>query len=403
MLYGPGESWWTSDEGATYRNLLRNVTAARGRVAVTAKNKAGKGGAQERDLLVEAAREWHNRFGARWPRPRADIALDIWALTHGHPPQPQNYAKRLLDQLGDDHGDPIVYVDDRQVTMLFVRVDAITSNSIPDTVFFSAQLASSVRESLRYAADRGRTREHFGDDRERETDWQTRIDMAELEIESWAASSTDRAKTYFLPRAIYKHQHLLQQWVLSGVDNSAVGIVDGCAGLLRDSSPNDRRIIADHLNWLTQLPYVFNLGALPTKSGESVEFRAHVEAVIEARIRSYPALFPVLCGAGVTVFYVAGHQGKDLDNALRLLMPPLLKHICPPQSPYGNPDALDDNAFEQWDNIRQGHVPPPQGVISFVEAIVLRDVPYPEGTVIAALSDGRRRQSWWKLTILDQP
>jgi hypothetical protein len=149
----------------------------------------------ESDLLAEAAREWHTRFGARWPRPRADIALDVWALTHGNPPQPQNYAKRLLDQLGDDDGQPIVDVDDRQVTMLFVRVDKTTSASIPDTVFFSAQLAAAVRESVRYGTNRLRSRDPYDGGWERGTDWQTEIDDAERAIETWTASDGEIAKS----------------------------------------------------------------------------------------------------------------------------------------------------------------------------------------------------------------
>jgi hypothetical protein len=402
MVVRRGGNWWASDEGSAYRNLLRNVTAARGRVAVTAKNKTSKGGAQERDLLVEAASKWHNRFGARWPRPRADIALDVWALTHSNPPQPQNYAKRLLDQLGDDKGEPIIYVDDRQVAMLFVRVDKTTSASIPDTVFFSAQLAASARDSVRYAADRIRSRDSYEEDWQREEDWQSQIDDADRAIETWTAAGSDLAKNHFLPRAIYKSQHLRQQWALAAVDGVAVGIVDGYASLRRDTSSTDRQMVAERLDLLTQLPYAFNPGLLPTKPGESAEFRARVEAAITARMSRYPALFPLLCGVGVTIFYVAGHQGKDLDNALRLLMPPLLKHVHPPSPPNDNPDTLDEKAFPLWDNIRKGKAPPPQAAIAFVEAVVLKDLPHPAGTVIAALSDGRRHQSWWKLSTLDE-
>ena len=403
MRDGLEGSWWTSNEGSKYRNLLRNVTTARGRVSVTAKNKTSKGAVKERDLLLEAARKWHNTFGARWPRPRADVALDVWAITHTNPPQPQNYAKRLLDQLGEVDGKPVVYTDDRQVAMLFVRVDRTDGASMPDTVFFSAQLASSVRESVRYGAARRRERDLASDDwQSREFDWENRLEDAERLIETWRLAGTELAAEFFLPRALYKYQHLQQRRALSDVDHLAVGVLDSYAELRRSSPDRENRYLAEHLDLMASMPYAIDLGVLPSKSGDSEEFRARVDAAISHQMARYPSLFPLLCSVGVSIYYVPGQQGKDLDNVLRLLMPPLLKDVHPPRTPYDDPDALDEERFRLWDDVRQGKAMPPQAAVSFVEAVALKDVPYAPGTVIATLSDGRRRQSWWKLSSLDE-
>jgi hypothetical protein len=65
-----GRDWWVPDEGAAYRNLLRNVTAARGRVAVTAKNKNQQGVAHRNATCswrrrasgtIDSARDGHGR------------------------------------------------------------------------------------------------------------------------------------------------------------------------------------------------------------------------------------------------------------------------------------------------------------------------------------------------------
>ncbi len=66
------------------------------------------------------------------------MALDVWAVTDSNAPQPHNFAKRLLDQLGR-HGEPIIYDDDRQGSMLFVRLDEHNSTTTAPTIFFAAQ------------------------------------------------------------------------------------------------------------------------------------------------------------------------------------------------------------------------------------------------------------------------
>jgi hypothetical protein len=94
---------------------------------------------------------------------------------------------------------------------------------------------------------------------------------------------------------------------------------------------------------------------------------------------------------GVTAFFVPGAAGKDLDNIFRqLVVPVLLEHCHLPRvlrHPYATPeDATGDAA-----------VPPAH--IAFIEGVALRGVPLPPGTVVIALSDGQRHQSWWQMAL----
>jgi hypothetical protein len=109
------------------------------------------------------------------------------------------------------------------------------------------------------------------------------------------------ATNFFLPRAIHKSQHLRQQWALAAANGIAVSIVDGYASLRRNGSAADRQPVADRIALLRQLPYAFNFGTLPVKTGDSEAFRARVEAVIIEKVREHSALFPLLCSVGVTM------------------------------------------------------------------------------------------------------
>jgi hypothetical protein len=157
------------------------------------------------------------------------VALDVWAVTDDNAPQPPEFAKRLLDQLGDVDGKPIIYTDDRQVSMLFVRVDQHRSTTTPPTIFFAAQRSSLVRETVRFAHDR---RDEDRDDyRDREIDWQQRIDAAEDAVDTRRGVDSDMGRRWYA-RELYNLQFLTQRSVIDGVDNLAAHVVQSYASLL---------------------------------------------------------------------------------------------------------------------------------------------------------------------------
>jgi hypothetical protein len=146
------DGFWDSTEGREYRTMWRELTTARGIVATRPRAKRSGKVAQERALIVAAAEEFERAYrGGGWPRPKADLALDVWAVSTKDAPQPQNFAKRLLDQLGPAGGKPIVYQDDRQVSMLYVRVDEFAAAQ--PQIYFAAQRSAVIRSEMRRNPD----------------------------------------------------------------------------------------------------------------------------------------------------------------------------------------------------------------------------------------------------------
>jgi hypothetical protein len=74
------DSFWDSGEGREYRDAWRQVTTARGGVDARPRAKGAGGAQRERDLIMAAARAWHSAHHGGWPRPKAEVALDVWAV-----------------------------------------------------------------------------------------------------------------------------------------------------------------------------------------------------------------------------------------------------------------------------------------------------------------------------------
>lgn len=112
-------SFWKSPEAGESRHLWNVMSTARCAVSAKPVDKKAKGVARQRDWILAATKERERAFrNGGWPRLRADVALDVVAVTNKDAPRPENFAKGLLDQLGAANGDPIVCYDDRQVSML---------------------------------------------------------------------------------------------------------------------------------------------------------------------------------------------------------------------------------------------------------------------------------------------
>lgn len=414
--------WWSSAQGRAYRDVWRWATTARGRVNVTPKAKGATGQRRERDLILEAARSWQNKYGEGWPRPRAEVALDVWAVTRRNPPQPQNFAKRLLDQLGNVDGKPIIYFDDRQVSMLFVRVDAFEGGPFEPMIRFAAQRASLVREGLRLVDDETRDElgapwpipsmdaqlravgpEHRFQDRwDRENDWWRRIQDADDEVDMWRHSkSKSELARRRLARAEYNATFVRQEQTLAACDDFAADLLTSFARRRRGDLPLFREMDllrktdAISIALWCSMPYAIDLGVLPTKPGDTTDFRNNLRSILSDRIASNRTLFPLLCSVGVSVFYVPSQKGKDLDNIFRLVVPVLLGAVKPPIHSK-HPGALDEDGFGIWNAVRRGEQESPESRIAFIEAVALKGLPLSPGSAILTLSHGDRHQSWWQ-------
>ncbi|TXI64323.1 hypothetical protein [Mycolicibacterium mageritense] len=301
-------------------------------------------------------------------------------------PQPQNFAKRLLDQLGSVSGrTPIVYRDDRQVTMLYVRVDEITSAT--PTIHFTAQRASVIRSEMRRAPHDEARRQHF---LEREGELDKQLETARGWVTDGRGDTSDLGKKFYA-MGQRGERFYLQAKALLTTDYMAESLVHAYAGVPPRYPERFLRLVADNLDQLASMPYAFNLGTLPSPGGSEV-FKRSLDDTIRARIEQFPDLYPPQLPVGVTAFYVPGPDGKDLDNIFReLVLPILLKHChLPPEvrHPFGPFDDGNDNDSDGG-----------QPRVAFIEGVALKGVPRPPGTVAVALSDGWRHRSWWHAAI----
>lgn len=381
------DDFWDSAEGRNYRRVWREVTTARGVVATRPRAKRSNGAAQERALIEAATQEFERAYSkGGWPRPKADLALDVWAIGTKDTPQPQNFAKRLLDQLGSVDGRaPIVYEDDRQVTMLYVRVDEIASAT--PTIYFTAQRSSVIRSEIRRGPDDDDVRsQHFA---ERAEELSGQLDTAREWIADGRSNPSDLGRK-FSAMGQRGERFYSQQSAIHVTDYLAQSLVHNYASVPPRYPEKFLTMVADNLDQLASAPYAFNLGTLPS-AGESETFKQSVHETIRERMTPYPLLYPPEIPVGVTAFYVPGPDGKDLDNIFRELVLPVLLQHCHLQRearyPYGSFDERGGGTSE---------APP---YIAFIEGIALKGVPRLPGTIVVALSDGRRYRSWWQMAI----
>ena len=118
--------------------------------------------------------------------PWADVALDVWAVSTKNAPQ-HNFAKRLLDQLGPGAGNkPIVYQDDRQVSMSYVRVDEISTAE--PRIYFAAQRSAVIRSEMRRLPEDDYRSEQY---RERQAHLDSQLEIAEDAIAEWRNDVSD--------------------------------------------------------------------------------------------------------------------------------------------------------------------------------------------------------------------
>lgn len=380
------EGFWDSPEGRDYRRMWREFTTARGVVATRPRAKRSSGAMQERILIEAAASEFARAYNdGGWPRRRADVALDVWAVGTKDTPQPQNFAKRLLDQLSSVNGRaPIVYHDDRQVTMLYVRVDEIET-ATPE-IHFAAQRSSVIRSEIRRRPDEDVREERF---RSRERELDEKLDTAGEWITTWRGDTSEVGKKFYtMGKRSYRFYQ--QANALHTTDHMSQSLVYGYMGVPPKYAEQFLELVAQDLDNLGSMPYSFSLGTMPSPGGTE-RFKQSIHDAIQARIERYPILYPPQLPVGVTAFYVPGPDGKDLDNIFRELVVPILLEHCPlprdVRHPYGSFTESGDESAQT------------QPRVAFIEGLALKGIPRPPGTVVVALSDGWRHHSWWQAAI----
>lgn len=405
-------SYWTTEAGLRLRDEYRSVSTLRLSLEQNPMTKGTKGKARKRELrelMFRDAGMWHGldgKFGGRWPRPRANVVLDIaMRTTLRDPARIDKYCKWLLDELGGQQGDPIVYADDRQVKMLFARLDRSASEP---SIWVTAQTLTQVKEGLRRVADlENRWTVH-------EANWQLHL-HGEVDDEYYEGVSPD-----FL-RAAGADADTIGEYALRdhvrlrlGYQLSLLALTDQLSSSVvfthADKRFRDRVGLPTANKALHQLldhGLAVDLGPLPTRSGESLAFKRRVSVKLTQLLTTRPWMTPLLPSVGVTVFYLETRAGKDLDNIFGELevLPILLDTIRPPVRPLADYSPIND--LRQWLEHDRNKSVATAGDIAFIEAVALKDETderLSPGSVIVALSHGERLESWWTnaLQFLDE-
>lgn len=388
--------FWDSEEGHRYTDFRRNMSVIRlsAQVEPPSKNPRKRAVSEElQALMLKDALLWHGlegEFGARWPRLRAPLAVELsFSSTERNPPAIHTLSKAVLDLLGGPPGKAVLFKDDRQIKMLFAR--AFRDSKRP-TVSVEAQTLTQTLAGVRRAtslenpwhpakanydiAPRRIEVDHFDEDM---ADWY-KHDLTEFGQEQYL-------------RLTFEERLKGQSTLLALTDHAAANVVTAYAS----ERQNAYRLpgTARALSYLLQSRYVFNLGTLPAR-GQSKEFKRRVTAQLEAAATANPRLFPLLTAAGVTLFYVESKVGKDLDNIFLDVLPIVFEHLQPPERLLSQWAPLVQ--IKEWNSaLKEGRRLAAPGV-GFIEAVALQevpDMPYKAGTVIMALSHGGRYESWW--------
>ncbi|WP_280260090.1 hypothetical protein [Nocardia abscessus] len=399
------QSYWTTEAGLRLKDIYRSVSTLRLSLDRNPITKAAKGKARKRELqelMLRDAATWHRmdgQFGGRWPRPRADLVLDIaMRTTLRDPARIDKYCKWLLDDLGGTQGNPIVYADDRQVKMLFARLTRGTDNEEP-SIWVTAQTVAQVRAGLRRVEDLD-TRWTVGD-----ANWE--LDSHSHRDEEYhqgvspeflRAAGADAATINEFALRDHVRRRLRDQLdSLAITDQLSAAVVFAYADK-RFCDSVGLPLTAEALHRLLDYGLAVDLGPLPTQSGESAAFKQQTAKALIELLARRPWMTPLLPSIGVTVFYLETGSGKDLDNIFGDLevLPIVLDIVRPPGSPLADYSPIED--LQRWFEHDRIGSPATVGDIAFIEAVALKgtaDERLSSGTVIVALSHGERLESWW--------
>lgn len=396
--------FWRTDAGEYLRLHRRRMASLRVTIPTEAPTKKTRRASREkarqmlRNYFETDALARYARGRTNWPKPRADIALDIFVSSASrNGPRIDNACKWLLDELTE-----LVYKDDRQVKLLFARVGrphldvetlaAFWGDDAPPwiaqrerrgaEIWITAQPKASVLDDLRVAQTLEERWDPFkavygtqdvsmfdaGFERDELVDYQRTFDPA---VKTQQARFRQIASQIdYLDQAQQQHH------------------VDLVFSSLFTEFPVDRFGVWKHASArLSHCPYIFNLGTLPER-GETVEFERRLREILEHRRDQFPRLLPLRARSGISMilFEKKGHS-KDLDNLVQQTLPAIMDVLRPPRRDHhgwlaDEPD-LRDSALD----------------IPFIEiaAIPADQSDMPAGSLVMGLSSGDRYSSWWSL------
>ena len=394
--------FWDSEAGkrhSDFRRLLAGLWLSLSEEPFGKKSSRSNRLRTTRDLMDADSLPWRveSKYG-RWPRMRAAVGLDMhFSSKRRQPPRIDKIVKWILDELGDDYGNPLVYRDDSQVKWLFARLDSrLTAEESEPRIMLHAQTSSTIKANVRRAIelDPGwNSRRAIGSSAYGTPDaWvpDDSMDYQPLDEES------PFAKEWSL-RIPHERAYKRQQDMLRAVDSFAASVVITYS-LEKRGAPGDEGGTANALRYLASAPhYVYDLGRMPTKRGDTQIFVETARNLLAGAVDRSLGL-PLRTQVGITIFYVENRTyPRDLDNLFLTIVPLVITQLAPPSDDRNPWIAADRLRLLAGDDFR---VDASASGISFIEGVSLNigsDEQFPEGTVIVALSNGARHESWWEM------
>jgi hypothetical protein len=410
-----GDNYWQTVEGRIDKARGRAMMALHLDLPLEPKSKKSARPAHREAVQAhvrEGAGPWMKATGgknAHWPRPRADLALDVHIFSgERNSPRIDTACKGLLDELGGPDVGEVIYEDDRQVKWLFASksvrtdLDAETATAAgvaffgvdqapaPSTrfdphIYVTAQTRANRVANLKLAIDLDPSWKASESNTNPFLKREIEIDFDEDYLAGLdpSGSDFDRAER---ARTLHQLQYQQQASPLQGLDRLV-------PNLLRNFASDPLSVYGWVLPSIKQSPYAFELGTIPEASGDTDIFKLNVREQMKQRTQRYPGLFPLVVSIGVTMLYFETGQGKDMDNLVRIVLPVLLDELQPPseEQPYPWPDA----EIDKTDNSHRHRA---SSDVQFIEAIALNKLPpdVQPGTAYLLLSSGWRHSSWWE-------
>lgn len=379
--------FWSSQDGRRLQWQQRRLRTAHVLVEQEPRQKGPAARREAKEFRSLARAQLSGQQG--WPRPRAELALDLtFATTTRQPPTLARLPKNYLDLLGTNAADsnpgPLLYNDDGAVGMLFASAHNL---STPETGQHPTPYIHVVARTRADAlADMALAHEILTNDGPTPR-WSLSAEVDEdyrgadqRETIAWLRRQGDPQATATAELLAYLNRQQFQRNALERNDAALTDLLlGGGYRLITGDDPDRRRlqrlrrrvgergqpatvrdpilmsIVSVHEGVEYRDMLLGGLGAvtlppLPTAAGDSAVFKRRLDATLAQYAGKRPWLFPLLEPLRVTVLVIPprrhAHSAKDLDNILIDVLSGVDKNLKPPADPavVGPPDSALDSA-----------------------------------------------------------
>lgn len=355
---------------------------------------------------------------------RGPVVLDL-SFTPGaaNPPSieklPKSYLDLLENRLRPDGspGGKLLYINDRNVKVLFVRYNLGLGHSGPRIQVQADSLRNFAadielvkrihhqdfrREGYEYRRSQACEQKLFDDDASDECLAELLTDLREFE--RWSPEHRVRLGKGYEAMHKFQIQRIQKEWLRS-TDRFIDSVMAGTLSLWSRKSCTDDvcDLVEMQRGFLLANPFTFSVMHAPRREGESERFREALEETLAAFKSAHPVLFPLTTQLGVTIFHVPPLNpalGTDLDNIARRIIPGVQQMFQPPSTFWRTLDVSASAPAHVKDWAEKGAQAAkrlPNVAVTTYRAIELprADGDPADGLVSVAFGDGQRTSSMW--------